>query len=153
MNLFEIEKEILSCIDMETGEIIDIEKLDQLQMDRDKKIENIALWIKNLLSDAEALKAQKQTFADRQKAAENKAESLKKYLSAYLDGQKFSTDKVSVSFRKTSSVNITDFSKVPEEFLKYAEPTVDKTAVKNAIKAGEKVAGAEIVEYNSISIK
>lgn len=153
MNLFEIEKEILSCIDMETGEIIDIDKLDQLQMDRDKKIENIALWIKNLLSDAEALKAQKQTFADRQKAAENKAESLKKYLSAFLDGQKFSTEKVAISFRKTSSVNITDFRKVPEEFLKYAEPTVDKTAVKNAIKAGEKVAGAEIVEGNSISIK
>ena len=153
MNLFEIEKEILSCIDMETGEIIDIDKLDQLQMDRDKKIENIALWIKNLLSDAEALKAQKQTFADRQKAAENKAESLKKYLSAYLDGQKFSTEKVAISFRKTSSVNITDFSKVPESFLKYAEPTVDKTGIKNAIKLGENVPGAEIIEGNSISIK
>lgn len=153
MNLFEIEKEILSCIDMETGEIIDIEKLDQLEMDRERKIENIALWIKNLLSDAEALKAQKQTFADRQKAAENKAESLKKYLSAYLDGQKFSTDKVAVSFRKTSSVNITDMSKIPEAFLKFAEPTVDKMAIKNAIKAGDAVSGAEVIESNSISIK
>lgn len=153
MTLFEIEQEILSCIDMETGEIIDIEKLDQLEMDREKKIENIALWIKNLLSDAEALKAQKQTFADRQKAAENKAESLKKYLSTYLAGQKFSTNKVAVSFRKTTSVNITDMSKIPESFLKFAEPTADKTAIKNAIKAGECVAGAEIVEGNSISIK
>lgn len=153
MNLFEIEKEILSCIDMKTGEIIDIEKLDQLEMDRERKIENIALWIKNLLSDAEALKTQKQTFADRQKAAENKAESLKKYLSAYLDGQKFSTDKVAVSFRKTSSVNITDMSKIPEAFLKFAEPTVDKMAIKNAIKAGDVVSGAEVIESNSISIK
>ncbi len=153
MNLFEIEKEILSCIDMETGEIIDIEKLDQLEMDRERKIENIALWIKNLLSDAEALKVQKQIFADRQKAAENKAESLKKYLSAYLDGQKFSTDKVAVSFRKTSSVNITDMSKIPETFLKFAEPTVDKMAIKNAIKAGDTVSGAEVVESSSIFIK
>lgn len=153
MNLFEIEQEILSCIDMETGEIIDIAKLDGLEMERDKKIENIALWIKNLLSDAEELKVQKQIFADRQKSAENKAESLKKYLSAFLAGQKFSTNKVAVSFRKTSSVNITDMSKIPEVFLKFAEPTADKNAIKNAIKAGECVAGAEIVEGNSISIK
>lgn len=153
MNLFEIEREIMSCVDMETGEIIDTEKLDQLAMERDTKIENIACWIKNLSAEAAALKEQKQTFADRQKAAENKMESLKKYLATYLNGQKFATDKVAVSFRKTSSVNVTDVSLVPEEYLKYAEPTVDKTAVKNAIKAGIEVAGAEIVEGQSISIK
>ena len=153
MNLFEIEREIMSCVDMETGEIIDTEKLDQLAMERDTKIENIACWIKNLSAEAAALKEQKQTFADRQKAAENKMESLKKYLATYLNGQKFATDKVAVSFRKTSSVNVTDMSLVPEEYLKYADPTVDKTAVKNAIKAGIVVPGAEIAEGQSISIK
>lgn len=153
MNLFQIDEEIMSCVDMETGEIIDSAKLDELQMDRDTKIENIACWIKNLLSDAEALKAQKQAFADRQKAAENKAESLKKYLASHLDGQKFSTDKVAISFRKTSAVNVTNIGQIPAEYLKYAEPTVDKTAVKNAIKAGVSIAGAEIVEGQSISIK
>lgn len=153
MNLFQIDEEIMSCVDMETGEIVDTERLEQLQMDRDTKIENIACWIKNLTADAEALKAQKQAFADRQKAAENKAESLKKYLSGYLGGQKFSTDKVAISFRKTSAVNVIDMTQIPEEFLKYAEPTADKTAIKNAIKAGNTVAGAEVVEGQSISIK
>lgn len=153
MNLFQIDEEIMSCVDMETGEIVDTERLEQLQMDRDTKIENIACWIKNLTADAEALKAQKQAFADRQKAAENKAESLKKYLSGYLGGQKFSTDKVAISFRKTSAVNVTDMTQIPEEFLKFAEPTADKTAIKNAIKAGNTVAGAEVVEGQSISIK
>ena len=153
MNLFQIDEEIMKCVDMETGEIIDSAKLDELQMDRDRKIENIACWIKNLLSDAEALKEQKQTFADRQKAAESKAESLKKYLSDYLAGQKFSTDKVAISFRKTSSVNVTDLTKIPEQYLKYADPTVDKNAVKAAIKAGENIPGAEMEEKQSISIK
>lgn len=153
MNLFQIDEEIMSCVDMDTGEIIDTEKLKQLQMDRDTKIENIACWIKNLTADAEALKAQKQAFADRQKAAENKVESLKRYLSDYLAGQKFSTDKVAISFRKTSAVNVADISLIPEDYLKYAEPTVDKTLVKNAIKSGVIVPGAEIVEGQSISIK
>ncbi|MBO5372143.1 MAG: siphovirus Gp157 family protein [Lachnospiraceae bacterium] len=153
MNLFEIDAEIMKCVDMETGEIIDTERLGQLQMDRDTKIENIACWIKNLASDAEALKAQKQVFADRQKIAENKAESLKQYLATALGGKKFSTDKVVVSFRKTSSVNVTDVSKLPEQYLKHVEPTADKTAIKAAIKAGTVIDGAEIVEGQSISIK
>ena len=143
----------MNCVDMETGEIIDPARLDELQMDRDTKIENIACWIKNLYADAEAFKTEKQSFADRQKAAENKAESLKKYLTNYLAGQKFSTPKVAISFRKTSSVNVTDISQLPEEFLKFADPTPDKTAIKNAIKAGTTVTGAEIVEGQSISIK
>lgn len=157
MNLFQIDEEIMNCVDMETGEIIDSAKLDELQMDRDIKIENIACWIKNLVADAEALKAQKQAFADRQKSAENKAESLKKYLANYLAGQKFSTPKVAISFRKTTSVNVTDISQIPEQYLKYEDPKPDKTAIKAAIKAaseaGETFAGAEIVEGQSISIK
>ena len=77
MNLFEIKNEIMNCWDQETGEIFDSKKMDQLEMERDTKIENIALYIKNLTADAEALKTEKQSFAERQKAAENKAESLK----------------------------------------------------------------------------
>ena len=68
--LYEIDEEILNCVDQETGEIIDPEKLAQLQMDFDKKVEGIALWIKNLLSDAEAIKAEKNKLADRQRSCE-----------------------------------------------------------------------------------
>lgn len=153
MKLFQIDEEIMSCVDMETGEIIDTEKLEQLTVDRDTKIENIACWIKNLSAEAEALKTQKQVFADRQKTVENKMESLKKYLSGYLDGEKFSTPKVAISFRKTASVNVTDITKIPEKYLKYAEPAPDKTAIKAAIKEGVDIAGAEIVEGRSIFIK
>lgn len=153
MNLFQIDEEIMNCVDMETGEIIDTAKLDKLQMERDEKIENIGCWIKNLTADAEALKEQKLAFAERQKAAENKVESLKRYLTNYLAGQKFSTPKVVISFRKTSSVNVTDITAIPKKYLKVVEPTADKTAIKDAIKAGICVAGAEIVEGRSISIK
>lgn len=153
MNLYQIDEEIMECVNTETGEIIDCERLDALQMERDVKIENIALWIKNLRSDVEALKAEEQALAGRRKVAENKAESLKKYLSGYLAGQKFSTAKVAVSFRAISSVYITDLSVLPERYLRYRDPEPDKTAIKNAIKAGETVAGAEIVAGQSISIK
>lgn len=153
MNLYRIDEEIMNCVDTETGEIVDCERLDALQMERNVKIENIACWIKNLRSDAEALKAEEQALAGRRKAAENKVDALKKYLSGYLAGQKFSTAKVAVSFRATSSVYITDLSVLPEQYLRYRDPEPDKTAIKNGIKAGETVAGAEIIAGQSISIK
>ena len=88
MKLYEIDEAILNCIDTETGEIIDADQLDKLQMERDTKLENVACWIKDLKAEAEAIKTEKQILANRQKVAENKAESLKKYLAYALDGKK-----------------------------------------------------------------
>lgn len=153
MKLYEIDEAILGCIDTETGEILDADKLNALQIEREEKLENVALWIKNLKSDAEALKAEKQAFADRQKAAENKAESLKKWLTEALAGEKFKTTRVAVSFRKTKSVQVEDIFALDNSFVKYAEPTADKVAIKKAIEAGEEVAGATLVENVSISVK
>lgn len=153
MRLYEIDEAILSCIDTDTGEILDADKLNALQIEREEKVENVALWIKNLKSDAEALKAEKQAFAERQKAAESKAESLKKWLTEALAGEKFKTTKVAVSFRKTKSVQVEDIWKLDDSFVKYAEPTPDKAAIKKAIEAGQEVAGATLVENVSISVK
>lgn len=153
MNLYEIENEILNCVDMETGEIVDIEKLESLQMERDQKIENIGCWIKNLLADARALKKEKDNLAARQKSAENKAASLKAYLSSYLNGEKFKTAKVAISYRKSDSVDIAEGAVIPEEYLKYSDPTPDKIGLKAALKAGEKFPGISIVTSSNIQIK
>lgn len=153
MNLYEIDNAIMGCVDVETGEIIDIDKLDQLQMERDKKVENIACWIKNLISDAEQIKAEVDRLSERKKAAENKAESLKKYLKDYLRGEKFKTGKVMVSYRKTSSVDVTDMSILPDKYKRYADPTPSKMDIKNDINAGIEVPGAVIVTGRSMIIK
>ncbi|WP_130861457.1 siphovirus Gp157 family protein [Bacilliculturomica massiliensis] len=151
--LYEIDEAIMECLDLETGEILDEERLNALQMERDKKIENVALWIKNLKADAEAYKAEKDSFAERQRAAENKVESLKDWLVYALNGNKFSTTKVAVSYRKSESVSVVNAAVVPEDFLTYAEPTVNKTLVKAAIKAGNEIPGCELIEKQNVQIK
>jgi hypothetical protein len=153
MTLYEIDQKLLDCIDLETGEIINAEKLTELTMERDEKVEKVALWIKELKAEAEALKAEKQSFADRQRTAENKIESLKKWLADALNGEKFKTTKVAVSFRKTKSVEVADIFALDENYVKYSEPTADKAAIKKAIEAGEIVKGATLVESVSISVK
>ena len=153
MNLFEIENAILDCVDTETGEIIDAEKLEELELARDVKVENICLWIKNLKAEAEALKAEKDAFAYRQKVAENKMESLKRYIASYLDGTPFKSTKVNVSFRTSKSLEIAEGAIIPDEYLRFKEPEVNKTDLKKAVEAGLSIAGVSIVEKQNIQIK
>lgn len=153
MKLYEINQAIMECVDLETGEIIDTEQLDKLTMEREAKLENVACWIKELKAEAEALKAEKMAFAKRQQVAENKMESLKKYLAYALDGQAFKTVRASVTFRKSQAVEIADIYKLDENYLRYKEPEADKTAIKEALKAGQTVAGATLVENTSVIIK
>lgn len=152
MNLYEISDAIMDCVDTETGEIIDAEKLGNLQMAYEKKVENIALWIKNLLADAAAIKTEKDALAEREKACRNKAESLKNYLSSDLDGSKFSTPRVAISWRKSETVEIDDATVIPSEYWK-VKTDLDKMGIKKALKAGAQVSGARIVTNNNIQIK
>lgn len=163
MKLFDIDERLAACVkldesrvvDTESGEIIDLEAIAALEMERDKKLENLGCWYKNLLAEAEALKAQKNAFAEREKARRAKAESLKGFLGRYLNGKKFETAKVAMSFRKSEAVEFDAkyIGDVPEEFLKFKDPELDKVAVKKAIKAGETVPGCELVQRQNLQIK
>ena len=152
-SLYEINQSIMDCIDMETGEIIDIDQLHELQIDRTDKIRNIACYIKNLRSDAAAYDEEAKAFAARKKAAQTKAESLTAYLSSMLNGEKVKDKEYSISWRKSESVNITDDSLLPDTYLVPQPPKVDKAGIKAALKAGTAVTGAELAEKNNIQIK
>lgn len=155
MTIYEIEAEIMDCIDEETGEIIDIDRLNALEMERDKKISNVACWIKDLKAEAEAIKAEKQALDKRQKAAENKAESLKTWLQSILQGEKFKDAKVSISYRKSEKVVFAeDFAYVtlPDHMKKVTvEPR--KTEIKEFLKAGGEIDGVRIEESSNMQIR
>ena len=152
MNLYEINNAMQECINLETGEI-DLELFERLQLEKDEKIENVALWIKNLSSDVEGMENEKKAFEERIKAANNKVIALKAYLEMALNGDKFQTAKCSITFRKSKSVTVLDVSKLDKDYLKYAEPIADKTAIKKAIESGVTVPGASLVENLNVQIK
>lgn len=150
INLYEINEAIETAfnlaVDPETGEVNEDQMylLEMLEMDKSKKIENIACLIKNLRADAAALKAEKDSFAKRQRQAENKADSLMRYLESALNGEKFSSEKCAISFRKTSKIVLDDGMTVYDidtHFLRMKEPELDKQAIKQALADGIKVEG------------
>ena len=159
--LYEINQNILNCItteegmtvNTETGEVIDVAALEALELERSEKIRNIALWIKNLKSDATALDAEEKAFKARKDAAKKKAEQLSGYLASVLNGEKVTGTDFAISWRKSTAVNVLDEKALPPTFLVPQPPKVDKTEISKALKNGETVSGAELVERQNMTIK
>ena len=161
MNLYEIDSAIMSLVDPETGELLDYEAFEQLQLERDKKIEGVALWYKDLMAEAKAQKEEADALLARKKATEAKAERLKGYLDMALCGEKFETPRCVVSFRKTTSVEVED----PDGFIRWAEqngyedcirrkdPEVSKSGVAALIKSGAMVPYARLTTGRSVGVK
>lgn len=170
MNLYDISDALLTTIeygiDTETGEVLDGEALqrqiDGLKMELNDKLINIACFIKNLDAESEAIKNEKQKLAQRQKACENKAEWLRRYIDNYLKSVvgedkinkfKLSDPRAVIGYRKSQAVNIKDEDAIPTEFRIPQPDKIDKTKIKDAIKAGKDVSGAEIITNVNLSIK
>lgn len=169
MTLYNIDNKILEIIergfvvDEDTGEIIDSAeevnaRLEELEFDRAAKIENIALYIKNMESLVVSLKAEENALAQRRKEKEKRIDSLKKYLtnSMVTAGENgIETSKVCISFRKSESV-VVDADKLDKAFIKETvtvEHKPDKIAIKKAIKEGLNVEGAYIETKQNLQIK
>lgn len=151
--LYEIDSAIYQCVDAETGEIVDEEKLNALLMERDKKLEGVALWIKNLESDAIAIKTERDILDKRMKSAENKAKSLREWLKNALECQQFETAKVRVSFRKSEQTDVDESALDKKWFNEKVTYTPDKKAIKEALLSGIKIKGAKIIEKQNLHIK
>lgn len=161
MNMYEIDVAITSLVDQETGEILDYESFAALAMEREQKLENMALWYKDLKGDAAKIRAEELQLAARRQECERRAEKLKEYLCELLAGEKFKTHRVACSFRTSTALKIEDeaaFIKAMEEsqhyeYLRFGKPEVNRTAITDAIKAGAVVEGAELVKKQNVTIK
>ena len=155
MTLYEINRDILALVN-EDGEIADIEAFEALNLAREQKIENVACWIKNLKADAAAIREEEKALSDRRRANENKAERLENFLAYALKGEKYNSPRVNITYRKSEAVELD----VPDDVFmeRFAEfvkitPTINKTAIKDALKAGTTNIPAHLSERQNMQIK
>ena len=80
MNLYEIDQQLLDLVDPTTGEVLDLEAFEELQMAREKKLDGMALWIKDLRAYADAIDGEMKGLKARKDAATRKADRLSEYL-------------------------------------------------------------------------
>ena len=153
MTLYEIDRQIEDLIDPETGEITDYAALDDLQMAREEKIRQIDRARRNHLAEASAIADEVARLTDRQKAAEKRAESCKRLLEYALGGEGYKDGTVTMYYRETEAVVVAEGATLPEEFLRYGKPTVNKTALGEALRGGTAIPGATIEKRRSLIIK
>jgi len=165
MTLYEIDRQIKEIIDNlydamdENGEVgeVDFSILEQLKEERQTKLENITLYIKNLEAEADAIKNEIDALTKRKKRLETRANGLRGLLikSISENGDKeFSTARCFARISERDVTDILDENIIPKEYMrekiKY-EP--DKTAIKNAINSGKVVAGARVIKNKSLKIE
>ena len=95
-------------------------------------------------------------FADREKAAEKRIELAKENLKRMMEAAGKKSLKTALhdfSIRKNPpSVVIDEPDEIPVCYMKTADPVPDKTAIKEAIKAGREVPGAKLIQTESLRI-
>ena len=162
MNIYEIDQqiaELLEAVDPETGELlVDEEAIEALQMERDTKVENLALACKNYSAEADAIGNEIKALTARKKSAENKAENCKRYLNEVLRGEKFKTPKVAVSYTHSKAVVVEDgfiewAESNDDSLLNFADPTINKKAIGQQLKMGAEIPFARLEERVSVQIK
>ncbi len=124
------------------------------------KAQNVAYAVKNLEATAAAIKAAEQEMAARRKSVESRAAYLKEYAKTCMQVagvSKIECPHFALTIRANpAAVDIFEPSLIPAEFMRQAEappPAPDKTAIKEAIKAGRDVPGALLASGVRLDIK
>lgn len=179
LRIYEIDQAIAAIfdamtVDETTGEItLDEDALAALQEQRTLKLENAALYVKDLDALAKGIREEEKTLAERRKTLENKAARIRDWIAFNLGGEKIETARVKISTRKgTASAKVDDPYKVLRWFnenivkagydvlteeerktfdhvidlldIKYADPAISKIGLKKLFEEGFEIDGAHI---------
>lgn len=175
LKLYEIPKaydDIFASLN-EDGEITEdiAAQLDAINDVLQTKVENICHFVLDLQQDVEAIDSEIKRLQGRKKTFNNKVDWLKNYLLTNLqrlDMKKVETPTVTATVQnnppavrvtgdippeyKTAKLNMPG-NLVPQDLDQYAVYEPDKTKIKNDIKAGKDVPGAELFQDVSLRIK
>ena len=138
--------------------------LDGMEIEIQEKAESVALYIKKLNYEIQAIKAEKSCLDARLKAKEKSSKNMLEYLKNCMEAvklKKIETPRTAISIRNNpESVEIADEKSFinwaqdnNDDLLRYKDPEVNKTAVKQLLKAGEEVPYAKLIRTQSLTIK
>ena len=146
-------------IDEETGEIKPeiIQALTITKNELQEKAIDYGYVIKNFENEIDIYDREINRLKERKKQMQNIKDRIKSILTnAMIEFGivKLQGKTLSLSFRESESVEVTDERMLEERFVKTEIKTSpDKIAIKNAIKNGEDVQGAMLVKKQNLQIK
>jgi hypothetical protein len=162
MNIFNIQNEYKQLVSelIENGGELTPELELSLQINKDQlqsKSENYAYIIKQIDAECDIIDNEIKRLQQAKKVRENTVERLKTTLTTAMhlfEVNEIKTPLIKINFRKSESVIVYDVNSLPQMFktIKVTE-TPDKAKIKEVIKNGDTVVGAELVINQNIQIK
>ena len=123
--------------------------LDMLNMEFDAKIDNCLKVMANLSAEAEMLKTEAAALSEREKTVEAQSERMKRYIKdcmAKAGVSKAGGVKMATLTAPRKVLRIDDDA-IPTDYCEQVISwKVDKKAIESALKSGETVPGAELVD-------
>ena len=155
----DFREQIDSLFDPETGEALPA--FDEFRVMLGNKANQVAAYVLNCESDAAQAKEAVKRIKALQTAYERKADRLRQYLAENMKTAGINEIKatdgsfvVKLYVDRDESVEIEEGALFPAELCNDPKPPEpSKTKIKNAILAGQPVAGARIVRKDRLSIK
>ena len=164
MTIYEITNDYLQLMQMMEDSELDPQTLadtmEGIEGELEDKADNYARVMKNMEADLNGIKAEIERLSTRKKTIENNIKRMKEALQFSMETTgktKFKTELFSFGIRKNAPAVVMDepyIENVPERFLKYSDPTINRTAIKEAIQNGEDLEGlAHLEQSKSLTIK
>lgn len=164
MTIYEITSDYLQLMQMMEDPELDPQTLadtmEGIEGELEDKADNYARVMKNMEADLNGIKAEIERLNTRKKTIENNIKRMKEALQFSMETTgktKFKTELFSFGIRKNAPAVVMDepyIENVPERFLKYSDPTINKSAIKEAIQNGEDLEGlAHLEQSSSLSIR
>lgn len=157
MNLYELSQNYLAVQYMDLEPEVLKDTLDSIEEAFEDKALNIAKWLRNLEGEANALKAEETRLKENRQTRENRIKFLKQYLedNMRLTGKtKFKAGFFSFAIQSNPpSVEVFDEALIPKQFLIEQPVKIDRAGIKELLKAGEEVPGAELKHSTGLRIR
>jgi hypothetical protein len=150
--------ETLADLELDGQTLLDT--LEGMSGELEIKAQNVVMFARNLEANAKAIKEAEAEMAKRRKAMENRADGLRRYVLGSM--QHAGVEKIECPYFRISirnnppAVEIFEEGLIPAEFMVTPEPppaAPDKTAIKEAIKAGREVSGARLSQSVRLEVK
>ena len=168
MNFYDVTKDYIERMELleqginaETGEMTDNTNQlatwnEELTKDLKEKSSNVIAVVRNQELTIEALDHEIKRLKAMKDGVENKLDKFKNYIknAMLINGiEKIDTNLGSIKFTKSTSTEIFDESLIDKKFIEtVTTEKILKEKIKKALKSGEEVQGARLVENKNLKI-
>jgi hypothetical protein len=162
--LYQLSANYLKALESLTDPELDLpskainDTLESLSGELEDKAVNVAKFLRNMETMAEAIKNAEADMAKRRKALENRIQWLKTYLKDNMEN--CGLTKIECPYFKLSvqnnpeAVHIVDENAIPDQFKREVITwKIDKAEIRKAIQSGQKVAGAHLISSTHLVIR